>query len=45
MAVGPCGDAIEVSLRIDRGAIADIKVVPHGYLKQNREQEPWCASL
>jgi nitrogen fixation NifU-like protein len=30
MAVGQCGDAIEVSLRVDRGAIADIKVVPHG---------------
>jgi nitrogen fixation NifU-like protein len=29
-AVGQCGDAIDVSLRIDRGAIADIKVVPHG---------------
>ena len=30
MVVGQCGDAIEVSLRVDRGAIADIKVVPHG---------------
>jgi len=31
-AVGKCGDAIEVSLRIERGAIADIKVRPHGCL-------------
>ena len=29
-AVGKCGDAIEVSLRIDQGAIADINVRPHG---------------
>jgi nitrogen fixation protein NifU and related proteins len=31
-AVGKCGDSIEVSLRIDRGTIADIKVLPHGCL-------------
>ncbi len=29
-AVGKCGDAIEVSLRIESGVIADIKVLPHG---------------
>jgi nitrogen fixation protein NifU and related proteins len=29
-AVGQCGDSIEVSLQIDQGAIADIKVAPHG---------------
>jgi nitrogen fixation NifU-like protein len=29
-AVGKCGDSIEVSLRIDMGAIADIKVLPRG---------------
>ena len=28
--VGQCGDAIEVSLRIDQGTIADIRVFPHG---------------
>ncbi|MFH0809407.1 MAG: iron-sulfur cluster assembly scaffold protein [Pseudomonadota bacterium] len=28
--VGQCGDSIEVSLRIDGGAIADIKVLPRG---------------
>jgi len=32
MAVGQCGDSIEVSLRIDQGAIADIRVAPHGCL-------------
>lgn len=31
-AVGKCGDSIEVSLRIDLGTIADIKVQPHGCL-------------
>ncbi|HEY9074522.1 MAG TPA: iron-sulfur cluster assembly scaffold protein [Desulfobaccales bacterium] len=31
-AVGKCGDSIEVSLRIDLGAIAEIKVLPHGCL-------------
>jgi nitrogen fixation protein NifU and related proteins len=31
-AVGKCGDFIEVSLRIESGAIADIKVFPHGCL-------------
>jgi len=31
-AVGKCGDSIEVSLRIESGAIADIKVFPHGCL-------------
>jgi nitrogen fixation NifU-like protein len=31
-AVGKCGDSIEVSLRIDMGTIADIKVLPHGCL-------------
>ncbi len=30
VAVGQCGDSIEVSLRIDSGAIADIRVLPHG---------------
>ena len=29
-AVGKCGDAIEVSLKIESGAIADIKVCPRG---------------
>jgi nitrogen fixation NifU-like protein len=29
-AVGQCGDSIEVSLRIESGAIADIKVIPRG---------------
>jgi nitrogen fixation protein NifU and related proteins len=29
-AVGKCGDSIEVSLRIESGAIADIKVCPRG---------------
>jgi len=29
-AVGRCGDSIEVSLRIDCGAIADIRVLPRG---------------
>ena len=29
-AVGQCGDSIEVSLRIDMGAIADIRVLPRG---------------
>lgn len=29
-AVGKCGDSIEVSLRIDKEAIADIKVRPRG---------------
>jgi nitrogen fixation protein NifU and related proteins len=29
-AVGTCGDSIEVSLRIDMGAITDIKVLPRG---------------
>lgn len=29
-AVGPCGDAIEVALRVAGGVITDIKVVPHG---------------
>jgi nitrogen fixation protein NifU and related proteins len=28
--VGKCGDSIEVSLRIESGAIADIKVLPRG---------------
>jgi nitrogen fixation NifU-like protein len=31
-AVGKCGDSIEVSLQINQGAIADIKVLPHGCL-------------
>jgi NifU-like protein involved in Fe-S cluster formation len=31
-AAGKCGDAIEVSLRIDQGANADINVLPHGCL-------------
>ena len=31
-AVGKCGDSIEVSLRLDMGTIADIKVLPHGCL-------------
>jgi nitrogen fixation NifU-like protein len=30
VAVGQCGDSVEVSLRIDEGAIADIKVLPRG---------------
>lgn len=29
-AVGQCGDSIEVSLRIEREAITEIKVQPHG---------------
>jgi nitrogen fixation NifU-like protein len=29
-AVGQCGDSIEVSLRIELGAIAEIKVLPRG---------------
>jgi nitrogen fixation protein NifU and related proteins len=29
-AVGKCGDSIEVSLQIDSGTIADIRVLPHG---------------
>jgi len=29
-AIGQCGDSIDVALRIDRGIITDIKVVPHG---------------
>jgi nitrogen fixation protein NifU and related proteins len=29
-AIGQCGDSMDVSLRIDRGIITDIKVVPHG---------------
>jgi nitrogen fixation protein NifU and related proteins len=29
-AVGKCGDSIEVSLKIESGAIADIKVFPRG---------------
>ena len=29
-AVGQCGDSIEVSLRVDRGAITDIRVLPRG---------------
>jgi hypothetical protein len=29
-AVGQCGDSIEVSLRIERESIAEIKVQPHG---------------
>jgi nitrogen fixation protein NifU and related proteins len=29
-AVGECGDSIEVSLRVDRGAITDIRVLPQG---------------
>jgi nitrogen fixation NifU-like protein len=29
-AVGQCGDSIEVSLRIETGAIAEIKVLPRG---------------
>jgi nitrogen fixation NifU-like protein len=29
-AVGKCGDSIEVSLRIEREAITEIKVQPHG---------------
>ena len=28
--MGKCGDAIEVSLKIESGAIADIKVCPRG---------------
>ena len=31
-AVGKCGDSIEVSLQIETGAIADIKVLPRGCL-------------
>jgi nitrogen fixation protein NifU and related proteins len=31
-ALGKCGDSIEVSLKIESGAIADIKVLPHGCL-------------
>jgi nitrogen fixation NifU-like protein len=31
-ALGQCGDSIEVSLKIESGAIADIKVLPHGCL-------------
>jgi len=30
VALGKCGDSIEVSLRIKTGAIADIKVLPRG---------------
>jgi nitrogen fixation NifU-like protein len=30
LAVGQCGDSIEVSLRIETGAIAEIKVLPRG---------------
>lgn len=30
VAVGQCGDSIEVSLRIETGAIADIRVLPRG---------------
>jgi nitrogen fixation NifU-like protein len=30
VAVGQCGDSIEVSLRIDNGAISDIRVLPRG---------------
>ena len=30
VAVGQCGDSIEVSLRIETGAIAEIKVMPRG---------------
>ncbi len=29
-AVGQCGDSIEVSLRVDRGTISDIRVLPRG---------------
>ena len=29
-AIGQCGDSIDVSLRIDRDTITDIKVFPHG---------------
>jgi len=29
-AVGQCGDAVEVDLRIENGSIADIKVIPYG---------------
>ena len=29
-AVGKCGGSIEVSLRVESGCIADIKVYPHG---------------
>ncbi|MHC1742836.1 MAG: iron-sulfur cluster assembly scaffold protein [Syntrophobacteraceae bacterium] len=28
--VGQCGDSIEVSLRVDRGTISDIRVLPRG---------------
>jgi nitrogen fixation protein NifU and related proteins len=28
--IGRCGDSIDVALRIHRGIITDIKVVPHG---------------
>jgi nitrogen fixation NifU-like protein len=30
LAIGQCGDSIEVSLRIDKGSIADIRVAPQG---------------
>lgn len=30
--MGKCGDSIEVSLKIETCAIADIKVLPHGCL-------------
>jgi len=30
VAVGQCGDSIEVSLQVDSGTIADIKVLPRG---------------
>lgn len=30
IAIGQCGDAVEVDLRIEDGSIADIKVTPHG---------------
>lgn len=29
-AIGQCGDSIEVSLRVDRGTISDIRVHPRG---------------
>lgn len=29
-AVGQCGDAVEVHLRIENGTIADIRVIPYG---------------
>jgi nitrogen fixation protein NifU and related proteins len=28
--IGQCGDSIDVAVRIERGTITDIKVVPHG---------------